>query len=257
MATTGYDYTWQSWSSKSTTSYSTASSTVWDTWTSDSTASSSDHIWYDWSVDYQTSSKRVRVIQGEGTNAQVVWSAWIDDVEVSGSKLQLRDTIRERLDKGIREYRTFSTEYIRAQSAQAAIRIEWAKLIAEETKQEKEEAELTAQQLLLDIVGKDELQRYKDTKRLFVKGKRFDYVLEKGKGVHRIEKNKVVDFVEKKEAEGQFICIHPKKSFNYPDTDNVIALKLSIENDEDEFLRIGNLHKGTTPIPDFDKVVGM
>jgi len=99
----------------------------------------------------------------------------------------------------------------------------------EELRKKKSMAEATARELLLDLIGEDQCKVYDETGRLFVKGREYDYVIKKNGGVQRIEKDKIID-----------LCVHLKKRWQFPDTDNVIALKLMLENDEDAVNRIAN-----------------
>jgi hypothetical protein len=95
-----------------------------------------------------------------------------------------------------------------------------------------EKSENRAKELLLDLIGEDELKVYQETGRLFVKGKKFDYIIRRDKmmgGLERIEKNRITD-----------LCVHLKENFKCPKTDNVIALKLAIESDEDKILELAN-----------------
>ena len=267
MATTNGDYVWNTWTSSTAStgdSYYYNTADVWSNWSSPTSTStihdntSRGQIWYQWSNDHEKASKKFTIYTDSGErDYTAVWTTWISNEECATPERfgAVQDTIREQINKAKASIPEPSTEERRARRTQGDLQLVWNKVLADEREQERKEAELTAQDLLLDIIGKDALQRYKDTDRLFVKGEKFDYVLSKGRGVHRIEKDKVVDFLEKKKAIGQFICIHPKQNYNYPETDNVITLKLWIENNEDQFLKIGNLHKGTEEIANFDKVV--
>ena len=73
---------------------------------------------------------------------------------------------------------------------------------------------------------------------VFVHGRKWDYMLAANGKVHRIEKDKMVD-----------LCIHLKDQEKYPKTDNVIALKLLVETNEQEFNKIANDH-GNQPRPE-------
>jgi hypothetical protein len=285
MATTNGDYIWNTWTSTSAGTEDSLTD-VWSNWsatksmalyersTSDSTTVSSTdcytslyktagQIWYNWTNHHEHNAKKLTIHSDYGESGYTkVWSTWVTPerfkftIHSDYGEGKVQKSIREQIAEAKRlERKVLSTEILRARRTQSQIETEWNNLRMEERDRERKEAELTAQDLLLDIIGKDALQRYKETDRLFVKGQKFDYVLSKGRGVHRIEKDKVVDFIEKKKAVGHFVCVHPKQSYNFPETDNVITLKLWIENDEDRFLRIGNLHKGTEEIANFDKVV--
>ena len=269
MATTSPTYlgSWQRWN-YSTDIDSGTSDTTWTNWSTTSAtrtyndSTSDSTVWYNWHNDFDRQGKQLDLHIDYGQNETAVWSVWITDQELAsaGSQQGYRDFIQNKVDesaKKLSNWKVPSTEALRASKAQAKIRNEWNKILTKERVQAREEAEFVAQDLLLDIVGEDELQRYNETGRLFVRGKEYDYVLQKGGGVHRIEKDKVIDFLKKKEATGRYICVHPKGNFNFPETDNVITLKLWIENNEEKFLGIGNMHKGHETIANFDRVVNL
>lgn len=102
----------------------------------------------------------------------------------------------------------------------------------------KEEAEDRAKELLLDLIGEDELTVYNETGRLFVRGRNHDYLIEKTGTVKRVEKDKLVD-----------LCIHLEQKHSMPKTDNVIALKLLAEADEYKFNQLANNH-GSVQLPE-------
>lgn len=93
----------------------------------------------------------------------------------------------------------------------------------------KEEAENRAQELLGMVIGSEMLRVYKRTGRLFVKGKRHSYIVQKEGYILQIDKDKVTD-----------LCVHLEKRDSMPLTDNVLAMKLSIETDEDRVLKMAN-----------------
>ena len=93
----------------------------------------------------------------------------------------------------------------------------------------KEKAEQKARDLLGLLIGKDELDIYIKTGRLYVRAQNNDYIVKRGGGIIRIEKDKVTD-----------ICVHLKNQYKFPVTDNVIALKTMLEADEQNVLKIGN-----------------
>lgn len=271
MATCNYhqvfDYderVWQSWTTTSASTTPSASdyyyydNEVWRSWTSGASASitvSHDYVdtsgaWYHWNRDYINSGTTVTVIHDS-----VVWETWISDEQVvlaENPNVIIQDTLNK-----VFKFKTKSSEEIRAEKAQTRINNEWRMILAQEREEETRQAEVTAQELLLELIGEEEMARYKETGRLFVKGEKYDYVLRKGGGVHRIEKDKVIDFAKAKKAKANYICVHPKQAYNYPESDNVIALKLWIENAEEEFLKIGNLHRNQSEVYEFDKIVGL
>jgi hypothetical protein len=120
---------------------------------------------------------------------------------------------------------------MRAREAQRKIDNAWRDIRIKEEEERKKKAELTAQELLEDLISKEQLEYYKETGRLLVRGRKHDYVVKRAGGVYKVEKDKVVD-----------LCIHLREQFKYPVTDNVIALKLFIESDENSFLKTANSH---------------
>ena len=100
-------------------------------------------------------------------------------------------------------------------------------------------AEERAKELLLDLIGKEQLEIYEKTGRILVKGNKYDYIIRKTGFVKRIEKDKVTD-----------LCIHLEDKYNYPETDNVIALKTFLEADEEAFNEMANEH-GIIPIEEW------
>jgi hypothetical protein len=101
---------------------------------------------------------------------------------------------------------------------------------AKELAAKKEEAENKAKELLLDLIGEEEMKVYEETGRLLVHGNKFDYIVQKFGYVKKIEKDKVVD-----------LCVHLKDKYSFPESDNVIALKLLLEHDEDQVLKVANV----------------
>lgn len=102
---------------------------------------------------------------------------------------------------------------------------------AERLRRKKEAAERKARELLFDLIGEKEFRVYKETGRVYVKGKKHDYIVQKTGYVQMIEKDKIVD-----------LCIHLQDKYSMPETDNVIALKLFAEADEEAFLKTANRH---------------
>jgi hypothetical protein len=208
---------WYNWMSTSATNYTITSSsstsytttdTAWMTWTADTGTTTGDYIWYKW-------------VEAPVTSGGVVYYGSADPeevVEVNVPKMT-RDRIRQR-----------------ARTAQMAIERTWRKILADELQAEKEAAEVKAKELLLDLIGPEQLKVFEETGRLFVRGRNHDYIVREGhKHIRKITKDKVID-----------LCVHIPLSL--PSTDNVIALKLALEADEDEVVRIANYH-GSVPFP--------
>ncbi len=96
---------------------------------------------------------------------------------------------------------------------------------------EKEKAEEIAQEMLGAMIGEAELEVYKKTGRLYVKGEHADYIVPMSGHIQRIEKNRVLD-----------LCVHLAERYKYPTTDNIIAMKMMLENKESEVMKLANTH---------------
>mgnify|MGYP000524701503 CR=1 FL=1 len=97
--------------------------------------------------------------------------------------------------------------------------------------EEKVKAEERARKLLKDLIGEEQLKIYEKTGRVFVKGNKADYIIQKDNFIKQITKGTVVD-----------LCVHLDNKHKYPETDNVIALKLALEMNEDEIIGMANQH---------------
>lgn len=96
-------------------------------------------------------------------------------------------------------------------------------------KKKREEAEEKAQELLSYMIGEKQMEVYRRTNKLFVKGKKYEYIIQKNGYIIKLEKNKVIN-----------LCVHLEKKYSMPLTDNVIAMKLRIENEEKNVLKLAN-----------------
>ena len=190
---------------------------VWSTWTATVTSSTSvDCVWHEWNSQGTTPT----------CSGDVVWTRWNEEPEYSVR--YHKEPVRERV---IIEPPKESIEERRAKAVQRKIDKIWRDLRIQEEKERKELAELTAQELLEDLIGGEELALYRETGRLVVPGRKYTYVLKKEGGVYKVEKDKIID-----------LCIHLKEKYKYPETDNIISLKALIEANEYEFLKIANSH---------------
>lgn len=216
------DYVWSSWSSEMYTS--TASTTTDTMYTDDydsGTCSSTNSFWRK-SVQIVYATRGGEISQtndAEGTTdgyiyADAVWSSWVS-VYDSDTNEYREETAEDRAER--------QAEVDRRMREQEERQLKLSK--------SKAEAEDTAKVLLLDLIGRKELDVYEETGRLFVKGRKHDYIIQKGQLLQVLEKDKVTD-----------MCIHLKNNYKYPPTDNVIALLLALINEEDMVLNLGNLH---------------
>lgn len=96
----------------------------------------------------------------------------------------------------------------------------------------RKKAEERAQELLGQLIGGNELEVYKRTGKLFVKGNHGDYILQKDGFIKHLKGGRVLD-----------ICCHLKDKDKMPATDNVIAMKMRLENDEKTVLEMANTHR--------------
>ncbi len=190
-----------------TTYYSTptsSASSTWATWTSEaltasSSATSNDSIWSTWASD--SSRANVTWDAAGSPSGTVVWHVWIDECdqvvhqeEIQAPRVRLREDYKERQKARVK-------------------------------------AEKRAKELLLDLIGEEDLKVYNKTGRLYVPGKQYDYIIQKEGFIKRIEKDKITD-----------ICVHLGDRSRFPDTDNVVALKLALEDDEQAVLELANEH---------------
>jgi len=194
---------------------------VWYTWTSAdyNTASSTTatiDIWTDWntsaSTSYTTSS----------STTDGVWVTWNGDDAIEYTPVQRSIPAPSKEEQ---ERRKLRLEQERKESEERQKRYD-------EMQRKREAAEKKAKALLLDLIGEDQLKVYEETGRVFVKGRKQDYIVQKQGTVIQIQKDKLVD-----------MCVHLENRTKYPDTDNVVAMKIMLETDEDKVLKLANQHE--------------
>lgn len=154
-----------------------------------------------------------------------VWQQWIT------TQQEAEPFARQQLSQ--EALRATDEEFQRRQAEMQRAATEQARAYEERIKKERDQkanAEETAQVLLGELIGDEELAVYKETGRVLVKGKSHDYMLHVGGKVQRIEKNKITD-----------LCVHVSQRPLIPDTDNVIGLALHIKADEKDFNKVANL----------------
>ena len=94
---------------------------------------------------------------------------------------------------------------------------------------EREVAEDKAVTLLESFIGKKEVEIYKNTGKLYVKGKNGLYIAKKGGGIQKVEGNKVISY-----------CVHLERKWKCPPTDEVVAMKFLLEEDDKNVIKIAN-----------------
>lgn len=176
------------------TSSSTTTATVWSSWVSTT---------------------------GEGTVSGVssdgVWGVWVSSGEANTVYVSSTPTL--------------SPEEERARKEEVDRRMREADDRRKKEQLEREVAEETAKELLLELIGPEELEIYDETGRLFVKGRKFDYIIQNHGKLQRLEKDKITD-----------LCVHLQAQYKFPRTDNVIALLMMLMTDEDYVLNLANNH---------------
>jgi hypothetical protein len=223
---TGTSYS--AWDSCWNTEYvGTATSTI----TSSSTATDS-YTWHVWNEQYVTSTacdstgmtgtvcdSTVSTDSCGTASDSVTWVAWTGEYEERKelSKKQKRKLLRKR---------AHAEALRKAEEAERKAR-------ALEVKRKREEAEKNAQDLLELLIGEEQLKVYKETGRVFIKGKDADYQIVRGHGynIRKIEKETVRDF-----------CVHLRNKSSMPETDNVVALLLNLQANEKAVMELANDH---------------
>jgi len=171
--------------------------TVWYSWTSTSAPTTA---WGNWCTTSTTATTECA-----STSSDAVWIRW--------------HYPNGQVTEWNHEYRPAQVSYEDQKRLAREYQEQQAKM-----KQEREAAEVKANELLADIIGEEQWNVYKETGRLLVKGRNNDYLLGKDGSAVRIEKDKVVD-----------LCIHLVERNQMPETDNVIALALLAKADDYEF----------------------
>jgi len=205
MATcSDYDYDYYS---------GTDSCNAWTSWNSgvETTTDSCSSAWHCW-INNDTTNTPI--------TSSVIWEAWCND----GTRYEVVACSEPVIWSKKRASRTIKFRNRLEKRRDKRRRKDLFKI--ELHKRKREAAEVKAKELLLDLIGDDQLEVYERTGRLFVRGKKNDYIVQKKGYVKKVGKDKVVD-----------LCIHLSNKTKYPETDNVVALKLLIEGNEKEFIK--------------------
>lgn len=229
--------TWGYWNSSSTSSTTTSTLDPWYDWSGTTpTSSTTDTTWGSW-LTGTTSS---------GTSATTdTWYQWDSQQEQmlrDHASMYAKDQLEAQRQmwqenqyyaKYIEPYDFILEHY---KDTQIKINNEWRKHIAEQLRLEKKAAEETAKELLLDLVSEKEFELYNKTGKLLVKGRKHSYILDINGAVTTILNKK------KKTAKGMCVHLNYTDKMKCPATDNVIALKVHIEQEEKKFLKTANHH---------------
>jgi hypothetical protein len=239
-------------------SFNTASCTysndVWDNWVDESTSSTTTRYlynsptsqtvatstvtWTTWVRDRYVYYHDIETYRGEERRLEAVWSVWTDEstrVIYEGVADEVTEGLREATERMGRAFEQVALSSEEAGNAMRRLgnvgqRMQEESEEIKKIREQKEAAEAKAKELLLDIIGKDELAVYEETGRVFVRGRKHDYIVQRTGFVQQIQQGKIQD-----------LCAHINKT-KYPLTDNVVAMKMLIESDEEQFLKIANKH---------------
>lgn len=196
--------------------------TAWIRWSQDTgTSSTTDSCWESWSTDNTTSTASAVTITED--QAFQIWSAETDN----GTSVSTSGTA-DYTWRAWSEETSTSVERVEIEVTPEESKAYKKKYRSERRK--RKIAEARAKALLCILIGKKDLEVYKETGRLLVKGRKYDYLLDENGGVKQVAKNKIVD-----------LCVHLRNNHNLPKTDRVIGLKMAIEADEPHFLRTANV----------------
>ena len=198
MAVTSYS-TWQYWN---------------DTGTSSTVTSTTDGTWNYWISDGTTTAAAT-----DSATNDTVWMTWTSEISDEYTIIRPNSIIEFEPTGPVDQVA------IARRNNQAFIDQEWPQY-------EREQAELTAQDLLEDLLDDNQLEIYRKTGRVLVKGRKHDYIIRKhGTTIKRLDKDTVVD-----------LCCHLSYAHKQkmPETDNTIAKLLAIKYNEKEFNRLAN-----------------
>lgn len=226
MSTYSSDYTWSTWTSTSAS-------------VSTSTTCSSDHtVWYRWN----DSGTAATCTLSEDNNSYI-WTEWVTAETLSNVTYVIDSTdatwnrLVELDEQNVPEYvqGSGSFELTEEQREEARRRQEEQQKRYEEQEKERAEAEKVAKELLMELIGEDQAKIYEETGRLLVHGKECDYIIPKNGFIKKVEKDKITD-----------LCVHLRQKHLYPDTDNVVAMMLSLKANEEKVVKMANNH-GSRP----------
>ena len=210
--------TWTYWTSDTTATASTCNTNdAWVSWntTSSSTSATSNDTWYYWTTDTTTDATVVTYDE--------TWYNW-----------NTGDTIRMYEGDYSTPYVDKRRQRLKARRAERKRAKEHRKLLARRVMREFElqKAEEVAQELLLDLIGPEQMEVYKRTGRVFVKGRTFDWLLQTEGSrckLKKITKDKVQD-----------LCIHIDND-RIPKTDQVIGYLLNAKFNDEHLDKPANL----------------
>lgn len=258
--------TWPSWNNSSATSNSTSTSTSafgdvwyswigatgdiirtpvhdpWTIWDNAATSAATDTTWHRW--DEQSAIDNRRYTQQYAMQQEHAMRQASRQQRSLRHQAQYNQQYQQMQQEYIKPgkpyifYEEPEVDFITAhyRKMQTKINMAWRDHLAEQLKLEKEAAENTAKALLLDLTSQKEFDLYEKTGKLLVKGRKHSYILCKNGIVTTILNEK------KKAVKGMCVHLNYTDKNKCPATDNVIALKFHIEQEEKKFLKTANHH---------------
>lgn len=186
-----------------------AGTATWESWmtttSSDATGTTAD-VWVDWCGSTGT------LTTTSTATGETAWTGWITHDQVRRSDLRPVFTQAREPSKEARK---------------AAKRAERLRVLKHRL------ATRRARQLLQANLNKDQRKQFKKHGWFFVDGNKSRYRVKKGRVAN-------VEVLEANNTVKHRLCAHPGASV--PDFDTMLAQKLMLENQEDEFLRLANIH---------------
>ncbi len=215
MATFSNGSTWYVWNSD-TTSTATSTNEVWENWNNSTDSSST---WYYWNTTSVT-------VSSPTVDSNGIWGYWTQEPVIATSESyypKVSKADKRRLKRKAERQRKVK---LKAQRK--------AKIEAEKAIRKVKEAERKAKDLLLDVIGEDQLELFERTGRLIVKGRNFDWLIKRYKypnqedhtaqiSISRIKKDKVWD-----------LCVRLDDG-RLPPSDKVLGFLLNAKYNEEDF----------------------
>ena len=227
-STTGGELTWKMWNNESTGAITTSSTdytyrtgkTIWKNWHTaiDIThTTSSEILWSKW-VD-QTHTSIPTTYHYEDVSG-TAWLRWNENLELILIEEDDVDAIEvpAEMPAGIQR---------ELEESNARLRKE-----AEAAQAERQKAEQKAKDLLMELIGEEKREEYERTGRIFFHGEKHDYIVRDYGHVKQIEHSGHI----------QELCVHIDGCGMYPDADNVVALLLAFQFDEQATIKKANKH---------------
>lgn len=158
------------------------------------------------------------------------WGTWCSDTTATSANVAWSSWTIAPAHKQHRRHHIQTAQVREVARRTREAELEKSRKYYEEMQRKRDAAEKKAQQLLMDLIGPEQLEVYKETGRLFVRGAEHDYILKKGGLVTQVGKDRTID-----------LCVHLADQYKYPETDNVIGLKLMLEGgDEGRVVKLAN-----------------